>query len=134
MKTMKGRIAMMGIVVLTCLAMSAWAQKKEDAKVEKGHDRGHRHHGKHGGRDSYKNSTVADRVYRITQADSIQAKKMKPVVDKASDRMKALRADYQKKEKIVMDSLKLQLKLLLKEEQNKKLDEFNDRKGNHRWH
>ncbi len=129
MGTIKGKLTVLGIVLFTCLSVSAWAQKKEDGQNGKGNYGKHGHHRNHGARGDYKNGTMADKVYRITQADSIQAKKMKPIVDKASNRLRTLRADYQKKEKIVLDSLNLLLKPLLKDDQKKRLDDFNERKG-----
>jgi hypothetical protein len=118
------------MIALISLSMSTWAQKEGDNR----HGRGH--HGKHGEHRNYdhrsKNSTLADKVYRITQADSIQAKKMKPIIDKASNRLKILKADFKKKEKMVLDSLNQQLKPLLKDDQKKRLDDFNEKKGTHR--
>jgi hypothetical protein len=131
MKTMNVKMAVLGIAVFTCLSVSAWAQKKDDNQNGKGHYGRHSHHSGHRG-GGFKNGTMAERVYRITQADSIQAKKMKPIVDKASDRLKNLRADFQKKEKVVLDSLNLQLKPLLRDDQKKRLDEFNEKRGTHR--
>jgi hypothetical protein len=134
MKTMKRKIMTLSIVALTCLAMSTCAQKNEDNKNRDGNNGGHRYHGKHGRKNSYKSGAMADRIYIVTQADSIQARKMKPAVDKASDRVKALREEYQRKEKVVMDSLRLLVKPFLKEDQNKRLDDFSERKGSHRGH
>ena len=94
----------------------------------------HGHHGKHhdGGRDKHYNESsgkrnLSDKVYRITQADSVQKQKMKPAVDRASKRLESLRLSYQKQEKRVLDSLSLQLKPILKEEQLQKLNDWKDR-------
>lgn len=121
------RITMLGIAMFTCLSVSVWAQKKDDNQKNKEHHGRHGHYSGH--RGGYRNGTLADKVYHITQADSIQAKKIKPMVDKASIRLGVLRAEYQKKEKIVMDSLNLQLKPLLKDDQKKRLDDFSEKKS-----
>lgn len=54
---------------------------------------------------------------------------MKPAVDHASKRLESLRLSYQKQEKRVLDSLSLQVKPYLKEEQLKKLNNWKDKKG-----
>jgi hypothetical protein len=64
-------------------------------------------------------------VYRITEADSLQKIKMKPVLAKTNKRLESLRLSYQKQEKRVLDSLSLQMKPILKEDQMKRLDDYN---------
>ena len=93
--------------------------------------RNHRHHGDH--RDNGKSRDqhfgkrdLAQKVYRITNADSVQKTKMKPTVDRAAKRLEALRLGYQKQEKRVLDSLSLQLKPYLKEDQLKRLTDWRD--------
>jgi hypothetical protein len=131
MKMMIGKVTMLGIVMFTCLSVSVWAQKKDDKQNGKEYHGRHGHHSGHRG-DGYRNGMLADKVYRITQADSIQAKKMKPIVDRASARLKALQDDFQKEEKIILDSLNQQLKPMLKDDQRKRLDEFGEKRGSHR--
>lgn len=128
-----GKISLLGIIVFSCLSVSVWAQKKDGNQNGKEHHGRHGHHSSHRG-SSYRNGTLADKVYYITQADSIQTKKMKPIVDKASNRLKALRDDFEKKEKSVLDSLNQKLKPMLKDDQKKRLDDFSERKGSHRSH
>lgn len=72
---------------------------------------------------------LADKIYQVTQADSVQKAKMKPVVDRASKRLESLRLSYQKQEKRVLDSLSLQVKPYLKEDQFKKLNDWGDQRG-----
>lgn len=76
------------------------------------------HHGKNHGGDAKnqdgKRGKISTRIYEITEADSIQKIKMKPFVDKASKRMESLRASYQKQEGKLLDSLRAQLKPILK--------------------
>ena len=90
------------------------------------------HQKKHGDRKDgrYENSgkrNLSEKVYRITQADSVQKAKIKPTVDHAAKRIEFLRASYRKQEKKVLDSLGLQLKPYLKEEQLKKFNDWKDR-------
>ena len=101
--------------------------------MAQGHGDNHRkrHDGDHG-KHRYENSekrNLSDRVYRITNADSLQKQKMKPAVDRASKRITSLRLTYQKQEQRVLDSLSLQVKPYLKEEQLKKLNDWKDRAG-----
>jgi hypothetical protein len=118
------RIALMSLLLTVGLTGASMAQRG-------GHGGGH--HGKgHNGRDkSYDQKegkrNLSDKIYRITQADSVQKIKMKPLVDKASKRMETLRASYQAQEKKVLDSLRTKLKPILKEEQLKRLDDFGNR-------
>jgi hypothetical protein len=93
-----------------------------------GHHRGHDGHDKYRYENSGKKN-LSDKVYRVTQADSLQKQKMKPAVDRASKRLESLRLSYQKQEKRVMDSLSLQVKPYLKEEQLKKLNDWKDKTG-----
>jgi hypothetical protein len=60
----------------------------------------------------------------ITQADSTQKAKMKPILASAEKRFEALRKNYTEREKKLMDSVQVQLKPVLREEQLKKLEEF----------
>jgi hypothetical protein len=127
MQRLNGKVTMLGIIMFMCLSVSVWAQKKDDKRNGKEYHGRHGHHSGHRG-GGYRSGTLAEKINHITQADSIQAKKMKPIVDKASVRLKVLRDDFHKKEKVVMDSLNLQLKPLLKDDQKKRLDDFSERK------
>jgi hypothetical protein len=118
---------LLGLGLATAMSMNAMAQ-----------DDSGRHHRGHGGHDRDKgkhrsekvgNRNLSDRVYRITDADSAQKQKMKPAVDRANKRLESLRLSYQKQEKRVMDSLSLQVKPYLKEEQLKKLNDWKEKTG-----
>ena len=119
---MKARIVVTAAMIFLALGLANYAM----AQHHRGHGKGSGHHGKRGGdnigRDGKR--SLSDRVYRITEADSLQKIKMKPLVDKTAKRMESLRASYQKQEAKALDSLRAQLKPILKEEQLKKLDEF----------
>jgi hypothetical protein len=115
---------MLSLGLATAVCMGAFAQ---------GHGRDHhqRNDGRHG-KHQYENSgkkNLSDRIYRVTQADSLQKQKMKPVIDRTTKRLESLRLSYQKQEKRVLDSLSLQIKPYLKEEQVKKLNDWKDKAG-----
>lgn len=122
-KSMKG--ILVGILLISVITVNAVAQSND----KRDHHGRHGDKGRHQKHDGYKYKThdLSARVYRITNADSLQAKKMKPFVDKASKRLETLRTEYHRKEMKVLDSLQLQLKPLLKEEQLKKLSDFKEK-------
>jgi len=123
---MKGKNSwkwLVGLGLAITICTSSFAQDHGD----------HRGKPHRGGRDRshYSRSEKRDftaRVYHITNADSAQKVKMKPVLDKTNKRMESLRTNYQKQEKRVLDSLNLQLKPYLKEDQLKKLQEWKDKR------
>ena len=115
MKKIKGIITC--IILISAFAVSAVAQSND----KRDHRERHGHKGRHQKHDGYRTHDLSAKVYRITSADSLQQKKMKPFVDKASKRLETLRTEYHRKEMKVLDSLQLQIKPLLKEEQLKKL-------------
>jgi len=91
------------------------------------HGDGGNHRKNHAEKSGKRN--LSDKIYRVTQADSLQKQKMKPAIDHASKRLESIRLSYQKQEKRVMDSLSLQVKPFLKEEQVKKLNDWKDKTG-----
>ena len=126
MKTLNPEYAMLCLIALTCLSMNVWAQKEEGHKSRKAHHGRYGHYGKHHGKNYInKNDLLSNKINRVTQADSLQAMRMKPIIDKSSERLNMLQRDFQQKKGMVMDSLKLQLKSILKEDQLHKFDEFN---------
>ena len=115
------------VVLLLSISQVGWAQhghRKDDGHNGKGHY-GKNHYGHRGDVDGKRN--LSAKIYRVTQADSIQRKKMQPVVDKAEKRLSVLRTKYQEQEKKVLDSLRLQLKPILKEDQWKRLEDFKNK-------
>ena len=110
----------LGLATIMCVGAAA--------QDHRGGRHGQDHRGKsHDGKATSKG--LAEKVYRVTGADSVQKKKMKPAVDRASKRLETLRASYRKQEQKVMDSLSLQVKPFLKEDQLKKLNDWNAGKG-----
>ncbi len=107
-----------GLGLAIMVSMNAMAQDKGDH-----HHRRHDDKRKHGHEYSGTRN-LSDRVYHVTSADSVQKQKMKPALDRASKRLESLRANYQKQEKRVLDSLSLQVKPYLKDDQLQKLNNW----------
>ena len=122
MKKIKGFIA--SIILISAFTANVVAQQSSDKRDHHGR---HGDKGKHHNHGEYRNHNISSKMYRITNADSLQAKKMKPFVDKASKRMETLRTEYHRKEMRVLDSLQIQIKPFLKEEQLKKLSDFKEK-------
>ena len=66
---------------------------------------------------------LAYRIFRLIHPDSIQAGKIKEVIDRADLRIRDIDERVRNEKMIVMDTLKKQLKPFLSEEQFKRLDE-----------
>ena len=121
---MKGWMYVFAFATLIGVSGNAFGQRGDSYGLGKGH--GHNGYDRNDAKARKDpKGNFSNRIYRITEADSVQAKKMKPVVDRASKRLEALRLSFQKQEKRVMDSLSLQVKPMLKEDQWKRLDDFN---------
>lgn len=122
MKTKSGKwLLSLGLAMAVCAGVMA-----------QGHGDHHRRHEGKDGKRRYEHSgkrNLSERVYHVTQADSVQKLKMKPSLDRASKRLESLRLAYQKQEKRVLDSLGLQVKPYLKEDQLKKLNEWKEKAG-----
>lgn len=116
MKTRKWvGITILGILLTFGLTQQSLAQHK--GRHHKAHGDGKR---KYGGM----NTDFSHKIYRITEADSTQKIKMKSLLAKADKRLEVFRKDFQDKEKKLIDSVKAQLKPILREDQFKKLEEF----------
>ncbi len=125
MKTDRSWKWLLGLGLATLVSAGVMAQGGDDSHQK-------RHDGGRGGKHHYENSgkrNLSDKVYRITEADSVQKQKMKPTLDRASKRLEALKVSYRKQEKKVLDSLSVQLKPYLKEEQLKRLNDWKDKTG-----
>ena len=134
MKTLNPEYAMLSLIAFTCLSMNVWAQKEEGHKNRKAHPERYGHYGKHHDKTYLsKNDLLSNKINRVTQADSLQAMRMKPIIDKSAERLNMLQRDFQQKKGMVMDSLKLQLKSILKEDQLHKFDEFNKTIRKNHW-
>ena len=112
---------LLGLGLATAICVSAMAQGGRGDHRKRHGGWGKRHI------ESVSKGELSDKIYRITGADSLQKQKMKPAVDRATKRLESLRLNYQKQEKRVLDSLSLQIKPYLKEEQIKKLTDWQSR-------
>jgi len=119
---MKGRLVVLGILAFASLSINSWAQQEERHGHEKQHHKQNGEFGKHERKNTnYRSEKLENRVFRITQPDSIQQKKMKPIIEKISKRLIALRTESERKEKNMMDSLQLSLKPILNANQLNRL-------------
>ena len=91
--------------------------------------------GKPGGRDrgdDSKKEWFARTINRIIKPDSIQAGKIKPITDWASQQIEAVEISSNARMSDILDSVKVQLKPILTEEQQERLTEFQGR-AQGRW-
>lgn len=95
---------------------------------------GGRQHGR-GGRDvgnERKKEWFASTIYRVVKPDSAQAKQIKPITEWASQQIEAIEVSSNSQMSAVLDSVKVQLKPILTEEQQQRLVEFHE-KADGRW-
>ncbi len=76
------------------------------------------------GNHSSNRNGFADKVFRITQADSIQAKQMKPLIEETMIQIDSLENQSRQEAKVLLDSMKLRFKSILRPEQMEKLNAF----------
>ena len=70
-------------------------------------------------------------IHRIVQPDSMQAEKIKPITEWAATQIDSIEYSANQHMSAVLDSVKIQLKPILTDEQQSRLDEFDARaKGN----
>lgn len=74
----------------------------------------------------------ADKIFKITSADSAQAKQMKPIIEKTMYQIDSLENLSRQKAKVLFDSMKISFKPILKPKQIEKLNEFTDKMGHAR--
>ena len=79
----------------------------------------------------HKKEWFAGTIYRVVKPDSTQAKQIKPITEWASQQIEAAEVESNAKLSAIMDSVKVQLKPILNEEQLKRLDEFDARAKGH---
>jgi hypothetical protein len=100
------------------------------------HDRGDgkewndKRDGKRGGGD--RKQWLMHTIVRVVKPDSDQVKAIRPLTEQATDRIRGLEKNSNERMESIFDSLHLQLKPILTEEQNKKLEEFST-KARARW-
>ncbi len=76
------------------------------------------------GNHSGNRNVFADKIFRITQADSAQAKQMKPLIEDTMIQIDSLESHSRKEAKVLLDSMKLRFKSILRSEQMEKLNAF----------
>lgn len=86
-----------------------------------------------GGED--KKAWFAHTIYKVVQPDSAQAQKIKPITEWASQQVEQVESTSNQQLIKIMDSVKIQLKPIITEDQLKRLDGFSERaKGHWRKH
>lgn len=93
-----------------------------------------RRHGR-GGRElsnERKKEWFASTIYKIVKPDSAQAKQIKPITEWASQQIEAIEISSNSQMSAVLDSVKVQLKPILSDEQQQRLVEFHER-AQGRW-
>jgi type II secretory pathway component PulK len=91
--------------------------------------RGGMHRGRRGPDhgDEGKKEWFVHTINRIVQPDSIQADKIKPITSWASQQIEALEISSNVRMSEILDSVRVQLKPILTEEQQQRLSEFQDK-------
>lgn len=84
------------------------------------------------GNHSGNRHAFADKIFRITRADSAQAKQMKPVIEKTMTQIDSLESHSRQEAEVLLDSMKLEFKSILKPDQMEKLNEFTSKMGHSR--
>lgn len=84
------------------------------------------------GSHSSNRNGFADKVFRITQADSIQAKQMKPLIEETMIQIDSLESHSRQEAKVLLDSMKLRFKSILRPEQMEKLNDFTSKMEHNR--
>jgi hypothetical protein len=72
---------------------------------------------------------LVDRIYKTVKADSGQRLLMKPIIDQTMARIDNLQARSRAEARVVLDSLKIKLRPILRTEQVGQLEEFLSFKG-----
>ncbi|MEO7990428.1 MAG: hypothetical protein ABI663_12860 [Chryseolinea sp.] len=85
--------------------------------------------------DDDKKAWFAHTIYKIIKPDSAQARKIKPITEWASQQVEQVENKSNQELIKIMDSVKVQLKPIITEEQLKRLDGFSEKaKGHWRKH
>lgn len=76
------------------------------------------------GNHSGNRNAFAEKIFRITAADSAQAKRMKPLIEETMIQIDSLESHSRQEAKVLLDSMKLRFESILKPEQMEKLNAF----------
>jgi uncharacterized membrane protein YraQ (UPF0718 family) len=74
-----------------------------------------------------KQEWFSNAIKRVVKPDSVQAKRIKPITDWAAHQVDSIERSSNAQMSELLDSVKVQLKPILNEEQQKRLDEFQGR-------
>lgn len=91
-----------------------------------------RREGKRGVMSGDRRQWLEHTIIRVVKPDSDQVKAIRPLTQQATKQIAELEKGSNERMASIMDSLKLKLKPILSEEQNKKLEEFSA-KARERW-
>ncbi|CAN5340453.1 hypothetical protein BH09BAC3_BH09BAC3_07670 [soil metagenome] len=91
-------------------------------------ERGGRENGPHGSRQEW----LMHAIVRVVKPDSDQIKSIRPITKASTEQIGALEKRSNESMIMIMDSLKVKLKPILTDDQNKKLEEFST-KARSRW-
>jgi len=75
---------------------------------------------------------LTNTIIHVVMPDSDQVKEIRPLTKKATEQISSLEKNSNERMVSIMDSLKIKLKPILTEDQNKKLEEFS-MKARSRW-
>jgi hypothetical protein len=92
----------------------------------------YRHKGDRGNNE--KRMDFESKILKIVDADEVQKKVLKPIINMTTTRIDSLQSKTDREVRIVMDSLDMQFKSVLKEEQYAKFKEFSNKIGGHKKH
>jgi hypothetical protein len=102
------------------LSMRIFAGHFHDGR---GHHRGHRKEMK-----GPRHSALPDRIFSAVDADSIQRQMMTPIIEQIMTRHDSVGKGWHHNRRAQLDSLKVRLSPILREEQRKKLEELFSKK------
>jgi len=71
-----------------------------------------------------RNNKLTLQVIRLVKPDSLQSIQIKELTSRSSEQLKRISRNSRQEKEIIMDSLKLQLRAILTDEQFKRLDEI----------
>lgn len=105
-------------ILIGALVPSFYGRMRRDDSRQRGH------YDQRGQRGSERRIGFERMIYRIIEADSSQKKKIQPIFDATSIKIEALEKASSERMIGIMDSMKLAMKPVLREEQMNKLEEF----------
>ncbi len=74
-----------------------------------------------------KRGDFVGKIFRVVDADSLQKKAIRPILEETMTRIDTMQAKGEKAAKAALDSMKVKLDLILRPEQIERLDKFTSR-------